>query len=559
MSTEPDTSRRASPWLPVTPPAARATSDAAVGGVTARGDDAPDPGADEHTSDHSPEREGQRAQPAAVPTPPSSASPELEELIYPGFDTPRLTPAKPPRPSAPPRTEAPTPIEVDDAEIVPAFSLPDAAETFPTAPATAEIEVVPASGEEAHRGQVPLSPYLAAFSPPRAGADAATGSTAREGATEDSGETREPSGHSRPTPASAPAPIRPRKLAPSAAALLSAGAFPSPEEPPAFVPRYEPAHAEAPAESPLAHATIEDSSEPAYTPQVPAPATGTEPGGVRQVQHSHQLDDGPPTAPESEDHMAAIPTDGATSATTADQASETPGAAPASAPPEPFTDAGDGGFSSPPPVSEHAGHGDSGNNGGSGSFLTSTAFLVVLGILIMAGIGYAIFALFFKPVDTLLPVQTVVGAPVPAQPTLSPVVPTDASDFLAAMPATVGAYALTDYMVISADDSATLPEGATLPDGVAEQNTLTYSDGTHQVVVDAWQTYGVSAAQAIFDGLNLAGTDSQPVTVDGQDVGVQVNIASAAGLTVLWTNGTAVFSATGSDDTINKFVDEFGF
>lgn len=207
----------------------------------------------------------------------------------------------------------------------------------------------------------------------------------------------------------------------------------------------------------------------------------------------------------------------------------------------------------PPVVNDDSGARD----GGSGPIWSSTAFLVILGIVVMAGIGYAVFALFLKPGTVQLPTQNVVAAPV--EPTLDPVAVTDPSAFLAAMPTTVGAYVLTEYTVQSDANPEGAAEGSELPEGVAEIDTLTYSDGSSEIVVTSFQHYNISEAQSTFEELNVDGSDLQPVVVAGEEVGNQVTMASDAGPTVLWINNTAVFTATGDDDSVVTFVGGFGF
>jgi hypothetical protein len=175
----------------------------------------------------------------------------------------------------------------------------------------------------------------------------------------------------------------------------------------------------------------------------------------------------------------------------------------------------------------------------------------------LAGIIYAVYALFFASSEETLPAQIVVTAP--AEATVEPVSPTDPTDFLASMPLTVGTYALTASSVLSADQPDDFPEGVELAEGVAEQDTMTYSNGTSEITVTAWQHYNTDYAKATFDSLNVDGTDSTPVLVDGVDAGTQVHIMADSGPAVLWDNGTAVFTATGADDGVYAFVQGFGF
>lgn len=510
MATESETPKRASPWHPVT-----------------SGED------------------------ASVPPSPlaraSSSIPELEERAAPLFDTHGLTPEKPPIPRGEDHVGVPTPIEADAADLVPAVTMPDAAETFPTAPVTAEVSIVAAPAVAAPIAAAPpaeppatataTSPYLAPYTPV-AGVRRGSG---------DSGVGNVTDADAAPAPA---ATVHARPLPPSAIALLSVGEISALDDAgEAFVPRFDPAPTDSAVlpESPLAHATIEDSRDPAYTPEVAAPPSAATPVVELSADEADPTDDD--TTPSNpEDTMADATLD---EAATDDAAAADPAMADA---PEPTTDAdaGDDGV----PLFPSAG-GDGDDSRSSGSFWTSTAFLVIVGLLVMTGVGLAIYALFFKPAAVELPAETVVVAP--AEPTLTPIAVTDASEFLAAMPTTVGAYALTAYTSEVAPEEVSATTESTVPEGVAEQVELTYSDGTNEVTVYAWQHFGIDGAQQTFETLNVDGTDAQPVIVGGEEVGVQVNVESDAGPTVLWLNGTAVFSAISSGDDVQEFVAGFGF
>lgn len=499
MATESEASKPANPWHPVSTDGQQDATDVSADNAAGAG--------------------------TGAPVPAKSTPTEGDEQPRSISDSHELTPAKPPRPSAAPRDNVPTPIEADAAELVPAVTLPDAAETFPTAVVTTEIEVSPPEPRQASDKPASTSPYLAPHT--------------RDAQVDPDDPGAAPNATPAAVPTTEPAPVTGsvRGRPASAAALLSVGDLTSfDDDAPAFVPRYEPAHMpDQPTEqSPLANTTLEDSHEPAYFPPVSAPRA--EAGETPGIDHQSPTESLPEDTMTDATPAAAAPTD-------QPAAAAAPGAG---------ADAGQGGV--PPSPEVTADH----NADASGSIWTSTAFLVVLGILAMAGIGFGVYALFFKPVDVVLPAQTVLTAP--TEPTVTPVTPTDPSDFLAAMPTTVGTYVLTDYTSLRADDPASIPEGTSLGDTVAEQVTLTYSDGTDEVVVNAWQHYDIGGAQQTFEALNVDGTDSQPVIVDGQEVGVQVDVLAEAGPSVLWSNGTAVFSAaSGGADGLGAFVEGFGF
>ena len=175
----------------------------------------------------------------------SSAIPELEDRVEPLFDTHGLTPGKPPVPSGEAHKGVPTPIEADAADLVPAVTMPDAAETFPTAPVTTEIEVVEAPQVEP-ADAIPTSPYLAPFTPV---------SGVRQG-------TRVVGDDASEAAAVKAAAAPPRALSASSLALLSVGELSALDDGEgAFVPRFESAPVDDAVlpESPLAHATIEAS------------------------------------------------------------------------------------------------------------------------------------------------------------------------------------------------------------------------------------------------------------------------------------------------------------
>lgn len=198
----------------------------------------------------------------------------------------------------------------------------------------------------------------------------------------------------------------------------------------------------------------------------------------------------------------------------------------------------------PPPVGER---GDDGHDGRT-PWYRGAVFLTVVGLVILAALAFVAYLTFFPAED-----DVEVAAPkvveVVAEPTIAPVALDDPTEFLAAMPATVGAYAMTAAAPVEED-------AAGLSTRVAEVDDLTYSDGSTSLELRAIQHYDEDDATAQFDALAEGGADAQPVTVGGEEVGQRVTLDGDPA-TYVWRNGTAVFTLTGPADALDGFWIQF--
>ncbi|NTV39699.1 MAG: hypothetical protein HGA51_07050, partial [Demequinaceae bacterium] len=177
---------------------------------------------------------------------------------------------------------------------------------------------------------------------------------------------------------------------------------------------------------------------------------------------------------------------------------------------------------------------------------------IVLAAVIAAGAGVLAYRLFFLPEPITLPVPTTT-APAPT-PTAEPMEITDPSDFVAAMPTTVGTNVLVSYEVKSTVGDTTLPART------AEQVTLTYGQGSSSQVftVDAYQHYNEDDAKTTYDAFAAGATDVEDVTVNGTTVGQRAYSTTGSTGTLVWRNGTAVFSLAGPSDEVLDFYEHFG-
>lgn len=175
--------------------------------------------------------------------------------------------------------------------------------------------------------------------------------------------------------------------------------------------------------------------------------------------------------------------------------------------------------------------------------------LVLVGLLTLAGLGYGAYLLLGTPEEIAIPAQRVVAEqPVPA---LDPITLEDPSPFLAAIPAAPGLWAMTSETTVD-------PEVATgAPGRLAEVHRLTYSDGTSEVRLRAFQFYGEDKAQQSLK--RLAGdAEVTAHTVAGNEVGLQAQLDGEAESTLAWTNGSALFIAEGAAEDVADLVRELG-
>ncbi|WP_152647974.1 hypothetical protein [Demequina sediminicola] len=175
-------------------------------------------------------------------------------------------------------------------------------------------------------------------------------------------------------------------------------------------------------------------------------------------------------------------------------------------------------------------------------------FLIIIGLLVMGGIGYGVYALFFAPEDVTLEAEVLVD-PAPTA-TIEPIALEDPSEFLSAMPGTVGMFALSGAVEVKWADAG-------VPIRAAEIDDLTYTDGTETVTVRAIQHYDEEAAIQQYDRLSEGGTEPEPVTVGGSEVGERVVIDGDV-TQYVWRNATAVFVASGPAAIVEDFYANFG-
>lgn len=177
---------------------------------------------------------------------------------------------------------------------------------------------------------------------------------------------------------------------------------------------------------------------------------------------------------------------------------------------------------------------------------------IVLAALLAGAAGTFVYRMYFLPEPEILAVPTIVAeAPMP---TAKPIVVTDSSDFVAAMPGTVGTDVLIAYEVTDTVGDTTLPARA------AEKVTLEYGPGPSSKVftVEAFQHYNEEDAKTAYSSYATGATDVEDVKVDGADVGERAYSAKGSTGTVVWRNGTAVFDVKGPADEVLHFYEHFG-
>ncbi len=176
--------------------------------------------------------------------------------------------------------------------------------------------------------------------------------------------------------------------------------------------------------------------------------------------------------------------------------------------------------------------------------------LILVGLLVLGGIlaGAAWYLLRADTID--IPGQKVLVPPV--ERALDPIVVEDPTPFLAAMPTTSGLWSLT------AVRSPNPENDQALPDRVTEVQVLTYGDGTSEITLKARQLYSEADAQKALTRAAGKGVELTDATVAGEAVGRRAVVESEDGTTVMWTNGSAFFEATGPAGEVEPFVDTLG-
>jgi hypothetical protein len=176
-------------------------------------------------------------------------------------------------------------------------------------------------------------------------------------------------------------------------------------------------------------------------------------------------------------------------------------------------------------------------------------WLWLLLAIIIIGAAVAAYLWFTRPAPVVVPGATVTEAP--PSPTITPIAAPTASAFQAAMPTTVGTYALVD--AVSLDPVAVADEVGRVADGV----DLTYRSGDGTMTVRALQYYNEDDATAAFTQFANDPATTTPVTVDGQTVGESAIVTSPKP-GMVWRNGTTVFLAYGPASDLAEFYALFG-
>ena len=177
---------------------------------------------------------------------------------------------------------------------------------------------------------------------------------------------------------------------------------------------------------------------------------------------------------------------------------------------------------------------------------------LIIALLVASAAGVLIYRMFLLPEPITLPVPTVTASP--ATPLGSPLAIAEPTDFVAALPDTVGTDVLMAYESI---DPLTEPD---LPARLAEHDRLSYGTGTGapDFVVNAYQHYTTDDAQKAYDSWAADATDVEPVLVDGEQVGDRALMTQGTEGTVVWRNVTAVFVLTGPAESVLDFYEHYG-
>ncbi|WP_084102906.1 hypothetical protein [Demequina sp. NBRC 110051] len=203
----------------------------------------------------------------------------------------------------------------------------------------------------------------------------------------------------------------------------------------------------------------------------------------------------------------------------------------------PGADGDDDGTVPPPPADEHH-----------RPWYLGAAFLTIVGLVVLGAVAYVVYLLVNEP-EKDVEIAAPVVVEVPAESTVEPIALDNPTDFLAAMPATVGVYGMSGATPVEEDTAG-------LDTRVAEVDDLTYTDGETTLELRAIQHYDEADATAQFDTLAANGSDPQPVTVGDAEVGQRVTIDGDPA-SYVWRNGTAVFVLTGPADALEEFWIQF--
>lgn len=175
---------------------------------------------------------------------------------------------------------------------------------------------------------------------------------------------------------------------------------------------------------------------------------------------------------------------------------------------------------------------------------------VVAGVVIVGGAVAALTGAFdaAEPLPTPTASTITLASPTP---TLAPIAREPISAFADALPSTVLDLALT----------AIAPQPTLVAANALEGYRLDYSDGgSVAVALDAGQWETPEEAVAAYAPLAAAApvTETGSVDVGGAPVGSWTFAEAADGTgTMTWTNGTALFRATGPAETVRSFYEAF--
>ena len=173
---------------------------------------------------------------------------------------------------------------------------------------------------------------------------------------------------------------------------------------------------------------------------------------------------------------------------------------------------------------------------------------VLLAVILAAG-AVTTYLLLNPPEPLVVPGATITQPP--PSPTIDPLPAPTGTDFQAAMPTTVGTYALVEATPLDPTDVA-LGAGR-IADGV----DLTYRSGTDTMTVRALQYFNEADATQMFTQFAGEGTATQPVEAGEVTVGESAVITSPEP-GMVWRNGTSVFILTGPPTQIADFYAQFG-
>lgn len=170
-------------------------------------------------------------------------------------------------------------------------------------------------------------------------------------------------------------------------------------------------------------------------------------------------------------------------------------------------------------------------------------------VVVVGGVVAALAGAFDAAEPLPAPAASTVTLSSPT-PTVAPIERTPVSLFADALPSTV-----LDLALI-----AIAPQPELVAADALEGYRLDYSDGAAvTVALDAGQWETPQEAAAAYSTLIAAApsTDSGPVEVGGAAVGTWHVSATDGSAVMTWTNGTAMFRATGPDETVQDFYQAF--